>query len=186
MRALVFFPLAFAACGATDKDGNTEPEPEDLGDPWEQVAYDHVSCQTVDGTPHPGSQIWWVVELERDDTFLDGVITARLFANDSWAPILEADSCDIVWGASGEVVDPFTCTSCEAGADMALVIDKVTTDCPKELYQGLEEGGEAWDIRLTGETESTWYFASSGNRAGDGQWGEQGAWVIYDPRCQWY
>lgn len=202
MRILL---LSFLLAGCSDTfgdgnddgtDGGSDTGGANLGGtgaadglPSVEGLIDPTGCEDLSGETVAGAAAFFIGIYETTDGGeWVGAEEYRLYANDAWKAAGGAD-CSVFWRMSASETGAGSCGSCELGLAVNAEIDQNRTTCPAALYSGEETFSVSYGVDLReGKTETTWYFANTGTRFGDGfAVGDPDAVnFLSDHTCQWF
>ena len=172
-------------------DGPSDTDDPDLTEPPPALprisgeGEDPGGCETLSGNALPGAaSMFYGVYWERSGGEWSGEERWQIFSNAAWRDV-GGEDCEVVWNASATETSAPGCSGCDIGLTTTLELDDAATTCEPELVSGLGNS-ETYGIALNGGGDSVWYFASSGDRFGEGHHVEGGMNFLTDPSCRWW
>jgi|GEM_PF-5528412 len=215
MRIHLCVILTLAACTSTQKDacdgdtgsadctedeagsfGSSDDDDDDnIGDdgwdnsddlpPIRGATQDPGDCEEVLGEEVAGAASRFYGEYYDDGSGTwSGQERFSIWANETWIAA-GGEDCEVVWTAIAEEIAAPACAGCDIGLQTTLTLDLDQTTCDLEIVGG-ENGSASYGIARTSSGDSTWFFASSGERFGDGNHIEGAMNFLTDPSCRWW
>ena len=137
------------------------------------------------GTPPAGATGFFVGDFAlRDDETVAGQEKWILFANARWEELGGGD-CVVVWNMTGTHQDPTgACAACSYSLELAATLDTQATDCPADLYVGVESFAVVYNVLVSGDS-ATFYY-ESGNTVGTGTAQSAKASYISEGSCLYF
>jgi len=182
VRILIFAALAACTSGKDTADDSAGGDTvfEDLSD---GLAAD-PECDDVLDSKVAGATSFFYGDFRFDGSSVSGEEQWLLFANETWRDVGGAD-CTVTWSISGDKGDPGgSCGSCDYGLEIVASVDHSLTDCPDDLFAGVEQFSTTYSVKLSGD-DATFYFPS-GDVLGTGQAAAGGATYLSTSTCVYF
>ena len=177
-----------SADGGSTTPGDGSERPTENGLPDWSWDLDQTGCeiQQATGVAGPGATTYFYGMFTRSGGDFRGYEEWHVFANDTWENNGGYD-CIIKWTVTAVEGEAGPCTACDLNLDVLFSIDESQSTCPDDLVEDAGASTSArYDILRTEDGNSSWFFGTSGQEFGNGNWNSDAMNFITPKSCSWF